>query len=48
MKGVRIEEKRKHNLKNYDETYKTFNWKETEKEFSWYKTGRVNMSHEAI
>lgn len=48
MKGVRLEEKRENNLKNYDETYRTFDWKETEKEFSWYKTGRVNMAHEAI
>ncbi|GGJ67853.1 acetyl-CoA synthetase [Anoxybacillus voinovskiensis] len=37
-----------HNLKNYDETYQTFDWSETEKQFSWAETGRVNMAYEAI
>lgn len=37
-----------HNLKNYDETYRTFDWSETEKQFSWAETGRVNMAYEAI
>ncbi|WLR50238.1 acetate--CoA ligase [Bacillus tianshenii] len=37
-----------YNMKDYQETYETFNWEETEKEFSWYTTGRVNMAYEAI
>ncbi|ANB62242.1 acetate--CoA ligase [Anoxybacteroides amylolyticum] len=37
-----------HNLKNYEETYRTFDWSETEKQFSWAETGRVNMAYEAI
>lgn len=37
-----------HNLKNYEETYRTFSWDEVEKEFSWHETGRVNMAYEAI
>ncbi|WP_139489568.1 acetate--CoA ligase [Brevibacillus dissolubilis] len=36
------------NLKNYEETYATFNWADVEKEFTWYETGKVNMAHEAI
>ncbi|EMI10741.1 acetyl-CoA synthetase [Anoxybacillus gonensis] len=36
------------NLKNYEETYKTFDWSEAEKYFSWYETGKVNMAYEAI
>ncbi|NSL51316.1 acetate--CoA ligase [Calidifontibacillus erzurumensis] len=37
-----------YNLKNYEETYATFDWKDVEKEFSWYETGRVNIAYEAI
>ncbi|MBE3569232.1 MAG: acetate--CoA ligase [Bacillales bacterium] len=36
------------NLKNYEETYQSFDWKEAEKHFSWYETGKVNMAYEAI
>ncbi|WP_059171421.1 acetate--CoA ligase [Bacillus sp. FJAT-27445] len=36
------------NLKNYSETYSSFDWKEFEKEFSWHTTGLVNMAYEAI
>lgn len=38
----------KHNLTNYEATYKNFDWKEVEKNFSWYETGKVNMAYEAI
>lgn len=37
-----------HNLKNYEETYRTFDWTEAEKNFSWDKTGKVNIAYEAI
>lgn len=37
-----------YNLKNYEETYKTFDWKSVEQEFTWSKTGKVNMAFEAI
>ncbi|WP_416827725.1 acetate--CoA ligase [Ectobacillus polymachus] len=37
-----------HNLKNYEETYHTFDWKEVESQFSWHETGKVNMAYEAI
>jgi acetyl-CoA synthetase len=36
------------NLKNYEETYQSFDWEEAEKHFSWYETGKVNMAYEAI
>ncbi|MCA1032368.1 acetate--CoA ligase [Bacillus timonensis] len=36
------------NLKNYNETYQSFDWSDAEKTFSWYESGRVNMAHEAI
>ncbi|GGA37146.1 acetate--CoA ligase [Psychrobacillus lasiicapitis] len=35
-------------LKDYDETKRTFKWEDTEKNFSWYETGKVNMAYEAI
>lgn len=38
----------KHNLKDYDETYKNFKWEDVEKEFSWYTTGKVNIAYEAV
>ncbi|MFK2824689.1 acetate--CoA ligase [Bacillus sp. B190/17] len=38
----------KHNLKNYDELYASFDWKEAEKHFSWAETGKVNIAYEAI
>jgi acetyl-CoA synthetase len=38
----------KYNLKDYQETYESFNWNEVEREFTWYKTGRVNLAYEAI
>ncbi|WP_409270935.1 acetate--CoA ligase [Neobacillus sp. SCS-31] len=37
-----------YNLKNYPETYSSFDWKEVEKEFSWHTTGLVNLAYEAI
>ncbi|WP_252313560.1 acetate--CoA ligase [Sinobaca sp. H24] len=37
-----------HNLKNYEDTAKTFKWEDIEKEFSWYETGKINLAHEAI
>lgn len=40
--------KENYNLKNYEETYHTFDWKDAEKHFSWYETGKVNMAYEAI
>ncbi len=40
--------KENYNLKNYEETYRTFDWKDAEKHFSWYETGKVNMAYEAI
>jgi acetyl-CoA synthetase len=49
---VKVEElpvlKENYNLKNYEETYRTFDWKDAEKHFSWYETGKVNMAYEAI
>ncbi|WP_433743741.1 acetate--CoA ligase [Falsibacillus pallidus] len=36
------------NLKNYNETYDSFNWKDVESQFSWYETGKVNLAYEAI
>ncbi|WP_391116458.1 acetate--CoA ligase [Psychrobacillus sp. L3] len=35
-------------LKDYDETVKSFQWEDAEKNFSWYETGKVNMAYEAI
>ncbi|WP_053367409.1 acetate--CoA ligase [Bacillus sp. FJAT-27245] len=37
-----------YNLKNYPETYSSFDWKEVEKEFTWHNTGLVNVAYEAI
>lgn len=37
-----------YNLKNYEETYETFNWQDVEKQFSWYESGKVNMAYEAV
>ncbi len=37
-----------YNLKNYEETYQTFDWSAVEKNFSWSETGKVNMAYEAI
>ncbi|RBW71450.1 acetate--CoA ligase [Bacillus taeanensis] len=36
------------NLKNYPETYESFQWSEVEKSFSWHRTGLVNIAYEAI
>ncbi|MCY9223116.1 AMP-binding protein, partial [Bacillus licheniformis] len=41
-------EKGNYNLKDYDETYRTFDWKDAEKHFSWHKTGKINAAYEAI
>jgi len=38
----------KHNLVDYDPTYKGFQWEDVHKEFDWSRTGKVNMAHEAI
>jgi acetyl-CoA synthetase len=38
----------RHNLKNYEETYKGFDWSSVEQQFTWHKTGKVNMAYEAI
>ncbi|HAY3328778.1 TPA: acetate--CoA ligase [Staphylococcus aureus] len=38
----------KHNLKDYEETYNTFNWKDVEQAFSWSETGKMNMAYECI
>ncbi|MEI4769248.1 acetate--CoA ligase [Psychrobacillus sp. FJAT-51614] len=35
-------------LKDYEQTVKTFQWEDAEKNFSWYETGKVNMAYEAI
>ncbi|RLQ97915.1 acetate--CoA ligase [Falsibacillus albus] len=35
-------------LKDYSDTYHSFDWKEVEREFSWYETGKVNLAYEAI
>ncbi|MFJ5768283.1 acetate--CoA ligase [Psychrobacillus sp. NPDC093180] len=35
-------------LKDYEETKRTFKWEDAEKNFSWYETGKVNMAYEAI
>jgi len=36
------------NLRNYEETYRTFRWEDVEREFEWSNTGNVNVVHEAI
>ncbi|MDN5293970.1 MAG: acetyl-CoA synthetase [Eubacteriales bacterium] len=38
----------KHNMENYEETYKNFKWEDAEKLFSWHTTGRVNIAYEAV
>lgn len=38
----------KHNMENYDETFKNFKWEDAEKTFSWYTTGKVNIAYEAV
>lgn len=38
----------KHNMDNYDETYKNFKWEDAEKTFSWHTTGKVNIAYEAV
>lgn len=38
----------KHNLKDYEETYNTFDWKDVEQAFSWSETGKMNMAYECI
>lgn len=35
-------------LKDYEQTVKTFQWEDAEKNFSWKQTGKVNMAYEAI
>jgi acetyl-CoA synthetase len=37
-----------HNMKNYEEAYKTFSWKDVEAAFTWHTTGKVNAAYEAI
>ena len=36
------------NLKDYDETYQSFNWHGVDREFSWNRTGKINIAYEAI
>ncbi|MBE3595528.1 MAG: acetate--CoA ligase [Hydrogenibacillus sp.] len=36
------------NLRDYEETYRTFRWEDVEQAFSWQATGKVNMAYEAI
>lgn len=38
----------KHNLENYEQTYKNFDWEKAKKAFSWNETGKVNIAYEAI
>ena len=38
----------RHNLADYDPTYRGFQWEDVHKEFDWSRTGKVNMAHEAI
>ena len=38
----------KHNLKDYEEIYNTFDWKDVEQAFSWSETGKMNMAYECI
>jgi len=48
---VEWERKPKHidaNLKDYEQTVRTFRWEDVEKEFDWSKTGKVNVVHEAV
>ena len=37
-----------YHLRNYEETYRSFDWKEVEAEFSWHQTGKLNAAYEAI
>ncbi len=41
-------EKGNFNLRNYEETAKSFDWTSVEKEFTWSQTGKVNLAYEAI
>ncbi|OGP94894.1 MAG: acetate--CoA ligase [Deltaproteobacteria bacterium RBG_16_54_18] len=36
------------NLRNYQETYQTFDWEDIAQEFSWHQTGKINIAYEAI
>ncbi|MBU8880130.1 acetate--CoA ligase [Bacillus sp. FJAT-29790] len=37
-----------YNLRNYQDTYKSFSWEEPVKHFRWNKSGLVNMAYECI
>ena len=41
-------ENRQGNLKSYQAVYKSFSWAEVEKEFTWHRSGKMNITHEAI
>lgn len=41
-------EKGNYHLRNYEETYRSFDWKEVEAAFSWHQTGKLNAAYEAI
>jgi len=36
------------NLQSYDQACKSFSWSDMDKEFSWHRTGKINITHEAI
>ncbi len=36
------------NLKSYARTRRSFSWAEAENDFTWHKTGKVNISYEAV
>jgi acetyl-CoA synthetase len=36
------------NLKTYEKEYRSFSWSDVEKEFTWYRTGKINITYEAI
>lgn len=38
----------RHNLKNYEETYRSFRWEDAMPYFSFYETKKVNIAYEAI
>ena len=36
------------NLGHYENAYKAFSWTEAQEQFSWFKTGKINITYEAI
>ncbi|MFA0815419.1 MAG: acetate--CoA ligase [Anaerofustis sp.] len=37
-----------HNLRDYNDAYRTFRWEDTENSFSYKETGKINIAYEAI